>query len=336
MNFTNTNILSLSIFFGITLFFIFLMYLFFIKREKLKKKYFLIFNQNKGFYIKYIFLFFSLLIILFSVFNIKYLWKTEKQSINGIDIVFVLDISKSMNSIDFWEGNNLFSRLDFSKILISKYISNNPQNRYGLVVFAWEAMSLSPLTTDHSTFLTFLQNVSYKNLNIQWTNLEEAFKLWVQRLSKSNSEDDRSKALILLSDWADKDTIVDFKNISNTLKDKNIASLILWIWKKDWAKIPISQDFRWRITYQKYKWDFIITKLNSTLLSELANKINWDYLIIDNIDKLNKISSKIQKLSTKALEISWIQKQKDIWRFLAILSMILFILFLFYNKRIWD
>ncbi len=333
MNFTNINFQSLAIFLWISLFFIFLMYLFFIKREKLKKKYFLIFNQDKKYYIKYLFLFFSLFIILLSIFHIKYLWKIEKQSVNWIDVVFVLDISKSMNALDFWEGNELFSRLDFSKILISEYIYNNSQNRYGLVIFAWEAMSLSPLTTDHSTFLTFLQNVNYKNLNIQWTNLEEAFKLWVQRLSKSNSINERSKALILLSDWADEDTIVDFENISNTLKNQNIATLILWIWKENWAKIPISQDFRWRIIYQKYKWDFVITKLNNSLLSILSNKISWDYFIIDNIDKLNNISDKTQKLSKKALEISWVQKQKDIWRFLSILSLILFILFLFYNKK---
>jgi Mg-chelatase subunit ChlD len=54
----------------------------------------------------------------------------ENQSIDGIDIIIVLDVSKSMNALDFEDSNNYYSRIDAAKLLVKNYVTNNPQNRY--------------------------------------------------------------------------------------------------------------------------------------------------------------------------------------------------------------
>lgn len=123
-------------------------------------------------YIKYIFLLLSFAIISFWIFNIKRWNIPINAENNGVDIVFVLDVSKSMNALDFKEGNTLYSRLDAAKSLITHFVTSHSEDRVGLIVFAWDAISMSPLTLDHDTFLTFLQNVDYKNLTVQWSNVE--------------------------------------------------------------------------------------------------------------------------------------------------------------------
>jgi len=329
MQLTNIHFLSIILFIIIAFWWSILLYLFFRKREKIKQKYFLLFHQSKFYYVKYIFLLLSLIIISVWLFWIKYWEKWEKQKVNWVDIAFVLDVSKSMNALDFKDWWYNVSRLDFSKALIADYIWKNPENRYWLVIFAWDAISSSPLTTDHSTFLTFLQNVDYKNLNKQWTNLEKAVELWVGRLFSQKDEDNRAKVLVLLSDWWDSDTQVDFDYISQQVKWKNIASFVVWIWKKSGARIPNWQDFVWNIVYQKYKWKYVITKLNSSLLKKLSSSVNWDYIKADTVSDLKTVQKAISSLEKKAIEVAGGTNKKDWWRVLGVISLVLFLIYLF-------
>ena len=327
MQLDNLNITSILIFLTIIISSSFLIFLFFKKREKLKKKYFLLFNQKNSFYFKYIYLLLSLIIILFWIFEIKYWEKEQKTKVNWIDIVFVLDVSKSMNALDFTDSGYHISRLNFSKTLIADYVLKNTENRYSLVIFAWDAISISPLTTDSSIFLTFLENVDYRNLSKQWTNLEKAMLLGVNRLNKGSSEEKRAKALILLSDWWDFWEKIDFDYIEGILT-KDITNFIIWIWKTIWAKIPIGQDYFWNIKYQTFKWIQVITKLNEENLKKISTVVGWDYVKADDISDLERISYKINTLEKKAIFKTEWKNKKDFWRILSILSMLFFLLYL--------
>ncbi len=129
----------------------------FIKTNLIKKKYKLLFKKWST--IKYIFLALSFIILSLWIFDIKWWEKTTKTESKWIDIVFVLDVSKSMNALDFHDNNYLYSRLTATKSMISNFVSNHPNDRVGLIIFAGDAHSISPLTLDHDTFLTFLDSV---------------------------------------------------------------------------------------------------------------------------------------------------------------------------------
>lgn len=327
MEITNLNLLSIFIFIVIVLTCIFLLFNFYIKREKLKKKYILLFNQNKYFYVKYLLLFISLFFLLFSIFWIQYFSSEQEQKIDWIDLVFTLDVSKSMNALDF--ENSTISRLEVSKALITKYVLNNPNNRYWLVIFAWDAISLSPLTTDTSIFINFLQNVDYRNLSKQWTDLEKAINLSVDRLYFE--KDDRSKALVLISDGWDEWEEINLDNIKKISKSKNIPNIILWVATNNWAYIPDWADLFWNIIYQKYNWEAVITKLNSSVLKDIANSLNWSYYSVSSISNLWKDLEKFDDLKKKSILTTGLSKSKDIWYFLSILSLLFFLLYLFFN-----
>ena len=328
MQITNLNSLTITIFIIILLWWSILLYSFLKKRERLKAFYLLLFNQTKTYYIKYLFLFLSLITVSLWILNIKYWEKTNKQEVNWIDIVYVVDVSKSMNALDFKDGRYSISRLDFTKALISNNIANNPENRYWLVIFAGDAVSSSPLTTDHSTFLTFLKNVDYRNLTKQWTNLEKAVQLWVERLYANKSDDDRAKALILLSDWWDEWEEVDYEYIKWLVSSKNVSSFVIWIWKTTGTKIPVWQDFFWNISYQQYQWQDVVTKLNNNTLNALTTSLDWEYIIANSVEDLEKISLAIESLEKKAIEVAGWENKKDSWRILGMISVIFFVVYL--------
>jgi dipeptide/tripeptide permease len=100
MQFTNLNIYSFSIFFLIFGLIIFLLIKKNNKRKKIEKKYKNLFENNKKNFLAEIFLAISLIILLFSIFAIKISTKKNINNTKGLDIVFVLDVSKSMNTID--------------------------------------------------------------------------------------------------------------------------------------------------------------------------------------------------------------------------------------------
>lgn len=245
-------------------------------------------------------------------------------------MVFVLDVSKSMNALFYNDDNYYYSWLDTAKTLISNFVANHLQDRFGLVIFAWDAISSVPLTTDHSTFLTFLDNVDYRNLNKQWTNIEKAIKLWVDRLDYS---EDRAKVMIVLSDWWDADVEIDYDLVESYIKDKNITSIVVWTWNKKWWKIPVKSFWRWNITYQKYKWEDVVIQINIDSLKKLAKSLEGEYLSTDNLDDIDNNLDKLEKNVLKAWDIT---EKLSANRYIALIAFIFFVLyFIFSFINIW-
>jgi len=295
---------------------------YYFKNLKFKNKYKLFFSENKN-YISYIFLFLSFFVLLFWLFDFKWGEKQLENQSEGLDVVFVLDVSKSMNVLDYNDNKYRYSRLDTAKTMISDYVSKNIEHRYWLIVFAWDAISVSPLTTDQNSFLTFLENVDYRNLATQWSDFVKAIDLWVKRFNN----DDRSKVMIMLSDWWDTDDKIDYSSIKSIVKDKNINSFVFWIWTNNWWNIPIWQDVFWETIYQKYKWEYVESKLNESNLEKIADSLEGKYFKADNLDK---ISSYIDSLDKTIIEASKNISEKIDWtRYLSFIAFIFFILYLF-------
>jgi len=320
MQFTNLNFLTVSIFVILFIITIFLVYKKYYSQVNFNKKFKLL-SSNKFFYIKYIFLILSFFIILFSIFWLKYWEKIIKSEEKWIDIIFVLDVSKSMNVADIKDWNYNYTRLDVSKKSIWDFVVKNSQNRFWLVIFAWDAISTVPLTNDNNLFLTFLEGVDYRNLTNQGSDFKKAIDLWIERFIWEN---DRSKALIFISDWWDTWDNVNFK----IKKDNSIAFWVIWIWTEKWWKIIKWVDFFGKYIYQKYKWNFIISKLNIDNLKSISSILWWNFIKLEDIWDLEKLNKDFSKLEKKAFEKTTSKKLSDSGRFLTIISFILFIIYL--------
>lgn len=322
MEFSNFNFFILIIF----LIWIFIIsywaFLWYKKQENINKNFFWL-KKWKKYYIKFVFLYLSFLLIFFSIFGLK-TWQIWENKSKWIDIVFVLDVSKSMNVADIKNGNYVSTRLDFSKQAIADFVSKHKEDRFWLVIFAWDAVSSVPLTNDHNIFLTFLQNVDYKNLTKQGSDFEKALDLWTKRLSYS---EDRNSALIFISDWADEDYKVSEENLKD-LKNDKIKYFVAWVWTKDWWKIISWQTPFWDLVYQKYNWNYVISKLNEGNLKKVNNILWWKYLKLDNFSDINNFSYDLEKLEKKVLLYNSVNVEKDFSRILAIFAFIFFLIFL--------
>lgn len=326
MDLVNLNFMTIITFIIVLILVIFIFYRTYLSQLLINESFRLL-STSKYFYIKYILLIISFTLILLSIFWLKFWDKITWNTDLWIDMMFVLDVSKSMNVADMQDGRYLYTRLDIMKKSISKYVVDNPENRYWLVIFAWDAVSTIPLTIDKNIFLTFLQNVDYRNLTVQGSDFEKALSLWVERFSSS---DWRSKALVFISDWWDQDDIINssnLKKISNI--DKWINFYVVWVWTKSWWKIITWKDVFWRLDYQTYKWEYVISTLNKNNLDQISNSMDADLFYVYDIDDLADLNKSIKKLEKSAIEtdINWIKA--DWWRILSIIWFFFFILFIF-------
>lgn len=333
MNFTNLNFFTLLVFLGTLSIIWFIVYKSYFKQLKFNKNFYLL-SSNKYFYIKYIFLLLSLIILLFSIFWMRYWDKKDMNENPWIDTIFVLDVSKSMNVADILWEDYRYTRLDVIKDSISEYVVGNESDRFWLVIFAWDAISTIPLTIDHDIFLTFLQNVDYRNLTKQGSDFEKALQLWISRF---NISDKRSKVLVFVSDWWDKDDNINYNNIKKLSEDIEwINYAVIWVWTINWWKIITWRDPFWRIQYQTFQWQYVNSTINKKNLKEISSALDWEYFELEKVKDMEKLSKSFNKLEKKSLDSISTWDKKAWWRILSIISFIFFniflLLYIFENK----
>ena len=325
MELTHLNLLTFFIFILIIWFIIFVFYELYQKQNNFNKTFDLLSNW-KYFYIKYIFLMFSLFIILFASFWVKFWDRKIENSNKWIDMMFVLDVSKSMNVADITDSKYAYTRLDVIKDNISKYVVNHRGDRFGLIIFAWDAVSTIPLTIDHDLFLTLLKGVDYRNLTKQGSDFTKALWLWIDRF---NNSDDRSKALVFISDWGDPDDRINKTSIEKLTKNiKWITYLVVWVWTNKWWRIITWRDAFGRYIYQKYKWEYVVSKINKNNLKDIAWALDWNYFNVSDVWDLKKLEKYTSDLEKKVYRRSTNWELWDFWRNLSIMSIISFILFI--------
>lgn len=324
MQITNFSFITFIVFFVMFFWAWFLLYKKIKFQQYFNKKYKLLW-ENKYFYVKYIFLFLSFIIVLFWVFWIKFWEKFSWNETSWVDVIFVLDVSKSMNVADFFDENYYYTRLDLVKKSIWEFATKNSSNRYWLVVFAWEAVSSVPLTDDNELFLTLLDWVDYKNLVKQWSDFLNALKLGVSRFTDEN----RSKMLVFISDWWDIDDKIDteaIKNISKSVKWVNYY--VFWVWSEEWWKIITGQDIFWRYVFQKYNWKDVISKINISNLKDISSSLGSNFSQINNMNDMQYMAWDLSKLQKTVIKKSSSWELQDFSRWLSIISLIFFIIFL--------
>jgi len=320
MQFTNINIFSILIFIILFWFIAFLAYIKYLSQTSFNNKFKLL-KSSRNFFIKYVFLFLAVIVLLFSILWIKYWTNNESVWSEWIDVMFVLDVSKSMNVADINDGHYRYTRLDIAKKAIWDYIVKHDNNRYWLVIFAWDAISTIPLTSDYNLFLTMLSWVDYRNLTVQGSDFKKALDLAINRFVWDK---DRSKAIVFISDWWD---VWDKIEVPDNIK-KDIVYYVVWVWTESGGKIMKWVDVFWRPIYQKYKWQYVISKLNSDNLEKLASLLNWEYFKLEDVWDLKKLDKELSKLKTKAIKKKNSKELNNFSRNLAIFSLIFFMIFL--------
>ncbi len=272
-----------------------------------------------------LFLSISWLLVLINILWIKTNLVENKATNVWWRILFVLDLSKSMETLDVWD-----SRLDLSKQIISDFIIENSQNKNALMGFAWEVIEVLPFTDNSSIFVKILNWLDNNNIWVNWTNLTQVFEK-----AYNYFKEEEAWTIVVFTDWWDEEINID-NNIIKSLKNRNINILIVWVWTEKWWYIPDWIDVWWNINYKIYNWQRVVSKLNENELSKFGIYDNISYVNLDAIKDFNNIENKINKLVIEDVLTNNEANYLYLTRFIIFFAFISFLLFLvFDNKLIW-
>ena len=255
---------------------------------------------------------------------------TELNSINreGVDIVFAIDVSKSMLAEDVAPN-----RLLRSKRIISEIINSLNSDRVGIVAYAAQAIPQVPLTTDFASVKNFLQIIDTDMLSSQGTSIDSALNL-AANFFDQNSETNR--VLILLSDGEDHDDIPE--SLINLIIENNINLISIGVGQDNGSTIPIKVNGRIDSYKKDSNGEVVITKRNSEILNKIASSSGGEY-IDGNIteEALEYVKVKLDKIDKSEFETSQFVEYKQQFQIFILIALLFIIvdIFIFQTKTKW-
>jgi len=278
--------------------------------------------------LKLIFLSMSFVCLIFALVNPKIGTQLETIKREGVDIVFAVDVSKSMLAEDVAPN-----RLEKSKRLVSAILNQLVSDRVGIVAYAAQAIPQVPITTDYASAKMFLQSLNTEMLSSQGTALESAIDL---ATTFFNDEDQTNRVIFLISDGEDHFD----KSYESAEKASKLGVKIFTfgIGSDKGAPIPIKKNG----VIESYKKDFegevVITKKNSVVLKKIAEVTGGLYQDGNDTNVVLKFVSEILRdMEKKEFEAKKFISYKD--RFQPFLMGALFFLIidllLFETKTKW-
>jgi Ca-activated chloride channel homolog len=246
----------------------------------------------------------------------------------GVDIVFAIDVSKSMLAEDIAP-----SRLEKAKQLTTQIINNLVSDRVGIIAYAAKAVPQLPITTDYSAAKMFLQNINTDMLSSQGTAIDEAIQL---SRSYYNDEEQTNRVLVIISDGEDHNNLS--LDVAEAAAKEGIKIFTIGVGTEKGGPIPIKRNG----IVMSYKKDqnnaTVITKLNKKTLSKIASEANGTYVdgknTSDVVETIGDILNKMDKKEFEAKEFAEFKDQFQWFLGLGLFFLILDVLFL-ERKTAW-
>ena len=231
----------------------------------------------------------------------------------GVDLVFAVDVSESMNAQDIKP-----SRLEKAKFEISQIINQLKGDRIGIIVFAGSSHLYLPLTSDYEASQLFLDALDTKMIPNQGTDLSTALKT---AMNVFNNEDDKFKVMVLVTDGEDHEG--EAIELASTALNNGIITHAVGVGTVKGSLIPINNGSS--NNYKRNKNGTLITsKLNENTLIELASAGGGIYSRFNNRDsKYKEIMSAIDNMEKRSIETHIYSEYEDRYQFFATISFFL-------------
>lgn len=278
--------------------------------------------------LKFVVFLLALTSLILALVNPKIGTKMETVKREGIDIVFAVDVSKSMLCEDIAPN-----RLEKSKQLVSQIINNLAGDRIGIVAYAGSAFPVLPITTDYSSAKMFLQSMNTDMVSSHGTSLDEAIQLASDYFDKGNKT---SKLIIMISDGEDHSEGAE--DAAEEANKKGIKILTIGVGTVKGGPIPLKNNGVVESFKRDPNNDVVITKLNQESLSIIAKNTKGSYINGNNTKEvtefLKKALNNIEKTEFEATQMADFQSQFQ-W-FIGFAFILLFLdIFLLERKTNW-
>ena len=214
---------------------------------------------------------------------------TRVKTNSGVDIIMAIDVSASMLAKDLKPN-----RLDALKNVADEFIKNRVTDRIGLVEYAGESYTKTPLTTDKSITLRSLREIKYNNIIEGGTAIGMGLATSVNRIKDSKA---KSKVIILLTDGVNNAGFIDPITAAELAKEFQIKIYSIGLGTNGLALSPVGIDARGKFNYAN-----IQVEIDEKLLTQISEMTGGKYFRATDNERLKEIYSDIDKLEKTEIE----------------------------------
>jgi Ca-activated chloride channel homolog len=243
----------------------------------------------RNFLLKFILICAAVFFLVAGLANLRARGSAENISRQGVDVMIVLDVSKSMLAQDVKP-----SRLDKAKQLLYRLIDRLQNDRVGLILFAGRAYMQMPLTTDHSAAKLYISEAGPDAVPTQGTVFSEALSM---ANNSFNRNEHKYKAVVLISDGEDHDA--EALKIAKQMADDGVMVNTVGIGSVEGSEII---DPETKEPKKDDKGNTVISKLNEQELTGLSDATNGIYIHLDNLeDATITLTQRLDSIEKRAL-----------------------------------
>ena len=231
----------------------------------------------------------------------------------GIDIVIAVDVSSSMLAQDLKPN-----RLEALKEVAKEFVNDRINDRIGLVVYAGESYTKTPVTSDKSIIINSINEVIFDGVIEDGTAIGMGLATSVNRLKNSKA---KSKVVILLTDGVNNSGFIDPNTSADLATSFGIKTYTIGLGSNGNARAPIALNpdgsFRYGLTK---------VEIDEKLLKEIASKTGGLYFRATDNKKLKEIYDEINKLEKTEVEEFKYSNAKEVYRFFVLAAVILILI----------
>lgn len=238
---------------------------------------------------------------------------SKTKTTRGIDIVMAIDVSASMLAKDL-----LPNRLEALKKVAAQFIQGRANDRIGLVEYAGESYTKTPITSDKAIVLRSLRDIKYNTIIEGGTAIGMGLATSVNRLKDSKA---KSKVIILLTDGVNNSGFIDPKIASELAVEYGIKTYTIGLGTNGMALSPIAIKNNGSFQYGRVQ-----VEIDEELLKEIAEVTGGKYFRATNNKKLAEIYKEINKLEKTEIEEFKFYNYEEKYRPLVILAGLLILL----------
>lgn len=265
---------------------------------------------------------FVLLVIILARPQTRNSW--ENQTREGIDIMLAMDISTSMLAEDLKPN-----RMEAAKKVAAEFIIGRPDDNIGLSIFAGEAFTQCPMTTDHASLLNLLQNVrtdlAARGLIQDGTAIGMGLANAVSRLKDSKA---KSKVVILLTDGSN--NMGDLSPMTSAEIAKSLGIRVYTVGVGTNKVAPYPMPVAGGVQYVN-----IPVEIDTKTLSEIADITDGDFYRATNNEELMEIYKEIDKLEKSKLNVKKFSKRYEAYQPFALAAVIILLLEILFSITIF-
>jgi Ca-activated chloride channel family protein len=274
-----------------------------------------------NFLLKFIMICLAVFFLVAGLANLRARGSAENISRQGVDVMIVLDVSKSMLAQDVKP-----SRLDKAKQLLYRLIDHLQNDRIGLILFAGRAYMQMPLTTDHGAAKMYISEAGPDAVPTQGTVFAEALTM---ANNSFNQNEHKYKAVVLISDGEDHDP--DALKVTKQMADDGVMINTVGIGSTEGSIII---DPETKQPKKDNQGNTVISKLNEQELTGISDATNGIYIHLENLeDATITLTQRLDSIEKRALADSEFVNFKNYFPWFIGLAGMLLILELFIPER---